>query len=78
MYDDWTLEELQAECFRRGMPVDGEEEDLIARLENNDNDDSYRAEEAPPSAEELPPLGVDGLNYVSPDNPPTKAIVREG
>lgn len=77
MYDDLTLEQLQTLAASRGLPVEGDEEDLIAALEGYDTNEEDRTE-APPTTFDDVEYGADGVNYASVQNPPVKAIVREG
>ena len=36
-YDEWTVAELQEECRNRELPVSGRKDDLIQRLEDDDD-----------------------------------------
>lgn len=38
-YGSWTKEELKAEAEERGLPINGTKDDLVARLEADDEED---------------------------------------
>jgi hypothetical protein len=75
-YDEYSLEELQSEAHGRGLPIEGDEEDLRAALEAYDEDPTPG--EGDPTTIEGPPveIGYDGLRAVSVENPPRKSIVN--
>lgn len=44
-YGDWTNEELRTELARRGLPVAGKKEELVARLDEDDEADEDEDED---------------------------------
>ena len=38
-YDDWSVDDLRDECENRGLAKSGSKGDLVARLEQDDEDD---------------------------------------